>query len=256
MIDQDNDTYVTHFVYPYIIPDDPRFGWELLYSIRSIYKNFKDPFDITIIGEIPKWIDSTKVICINHDNRASYPGVQARVFSATMIAANIYSDMMTINDDMYLIKPTNFVELSKVRYLQKGLKFTESDLDKTNSQFQKNIMHGCIELKKRNKDDSYNFATHTPELFHSNKLKELHKEFNLINEITKDNFVTENIYYPYFNIPSEELGTFRVGVWIDGVDGDYTKATILCHDEDGFLMNPWIIKYLSTEFSEKCPAEK
>ncbi len=252
---------MTHFVYPYKIPSDPRFGWELVYSLRSLYQYYDDPFDITIIGEIPKWINTREVRCIQLENSDPelFPRVQSRTNEKILVAADIYPDMVIMHDDYYLIDVCTQEDFKTIRYLSDDMFYDWSpEEDKRLNQFQKRLRYTSKRLQELNKPFIRNFATHSPFYYQSDKLKELQKVFPLVKEYSQEAPVLEVAYYNYFSdeINVVPLGDFRVGYWYDkGPTTDPQKAKILNHDEAGFIKYPEIMHLLLNVFPRKCPAE-
>ena len=252
---------MTHFVYPYSIPRDPRFGWELVYSLRSIYQFYKDPFDITIIGEIPSWINTREVKCIElyNSDPVLFPRVQSRTNEKILTAAEIYDDIVVMHDDYYLIDNCYKKDFTQIRYLSNTMHYNFSEEEsKRLTMFQKQLRYTSKRLKSLNKSYTINFATHAPFYYESNKLNYLQKIFPLVKEKAQEAPVLEVAYYNYFldeigNIV--HLGDFRAGFWYDKTQGDLNKAKILNHDEKGFIMNPSIMAFLLKLFPQKCPAE-
>lgn len=245
-------TETTHFVYPYIIPKDPVFGWELLYSIRSIYQNFKDPFDITIIGEIPSWVNTAEIKSIQLDNNY-FPRVQSRTNQKFLVAAEMYPDIVVMHDDYYIMNSCGRTDLTQIRHLPQLLNYNlMGDIGLT--RFQREIRHTYFELKKLNKPYTRNFCTHTPFYYQSDKLFELNKKFDLVTS-GAHTIILENAYYNYFGVPSIDVSNFRIGYWGVSNKNIDPDAIILNHDEKGFIQNPWIITILTAKFSNKCRGE-
>ena len=244
----------THFVYPYIIPKNPAFGWELQFSIRSLYKNFKGDFDITVIGEIPRWLDTTKVLAIQFDNSNYGLRVQSRTAQKLLLAADIYDEIVFIHDDYYLIEPCTIEDFKTIRHLSTNLKYNPNS-ENNLTRFQKQIRYTYFRLKDLGKRYTYNYATHSPFYYESKKLKEIDRIFNLTSD-GEYAPVVENAYYNYFNVDSIPIGNFRRGFW--GPASNKTippEAKILNHDEKGFLNNTWILSWLNNKFPKKSPAE-
>ena len=246
---------MTHFIYPYILPKDPVFGWELMYSLRSLEANYNGDFDVTIIGEIPDWIKTNSLLAIQFDNNDSQvlPRVQSRTNQKFLLAADIYPDMVIMHDDYYLINKCNKEDFTGIRYLAETLNYNTSENGLT--RFQKQIRWTYFQLQEKNKPYRKNFCTHSPFYYKSSKLKELHLEFNLTSggEYT---IITENAYYNYFEVPSIPLNNFRVGYWGKSDNNIPPEAKILNHDEKGYTQNPWILDLLRTMFPKKSKFEK
>lgn len=246
-----------HFVFPYRTPDVDSM-WELKYAIRSLEKNFKDEFDITIIGDIPAWINTQEVLCIQYNNSDLDLPAQTKVNQKILLASNLYEDFFWIADDNYLIKPISGEELKKPRHL-----LEMPDLNNVNfeiqSLFMQRVIHTWRVLKEKNFRNKFNYCNHAPRFYNSNRIKEIHSVFNLTQEYNKKSFnafIIENLYFNYFNLDSIPINDFRAAFW-DGVDDVPVSENsfILNHNDNGILRNPHIISYLKTEFKEKSKYE-
>jgi hypothetical protein len=250
---------VTHFIYPYIIPKNPVFGWELMYSIRSLYQFYDDPFDITIIGEIPQWLDTAKCLAINLDNSdpKKYPRVQSRTNEKILLAADLYNDFVMMHDDMYLIDNLNRHEITKTRFLSDDLLYQNTTEEtKKLTRYQQQLRYTSLLLKEMKKPYIRNYANHAPFYFRSDKLKIIAEKFNLLEP--KNGYITvvENAYYNYFEDSGEYLAEYRVGYWGKETQGNMKTAKILNHDENGFLNNSWLLSFIDALLPKKSPLEK
>lgn len=245
----------THFVYPYIVPSSPVFSWELMYSIRSIYTNFKGDFDITIIGEIPSWVNTSAddLHCIEFDNSHWGKRVASRTNQKMLLAADMFDDFIWMNDDIYLVNKCTIEDFKVPRYVSSDLKYGDSE--KGLNTFKKLMRYTWFQLKEKNKPNNFNYAAHTPMYFESNKLKELDKEFN-ITSVGDYTTLTTLAYFNYFEIPGEPVGNYRIGYWGESSQKITKETKILNHDEKGFWYNPWIVSYLNGLFPKKSPVEK
>jgi hypothetical protein len=243
---------MTHFVYPYILPKNPVFGWELLYSIRSIAYNFQGDYDITVIGEIPGWLKDTSVKAIQFSNNEYGLRVQSKTNQKILLAADLYPDMVLMHDDYYIINKCTKEDFTQIRRLSETLNYNSSE--EGLSRFQKQIRWTYFRLKELNKPYRTNFCTHAPFYYESDKLKEIHQVFNLTStgEYT---IITENAYYNYFEVPNIPLGSFRAGYWGKSNNGIPPEAKILNHDEKGYNENQWIQTYLRKQFPYRCQHE-
>ncbi len=250
---------ITHFVYPYIVPRHPAFGWELLYSIRSIYANFEGEFDITIIGEIPDWIDpsasASDIHCVEFDNNHWGKRVASRTNQKLLLAADMFDDFVWMNDDIYLINLCNKEDFIIPRYVSDKLKYTEGPkAEKGLNTFKKLMRYTWFQLQERGKPNNFNYSAHTPMYFLSPLVKELHEEFN-ITSIGDYTTLTTLAYFNYFGIEGKPVGNYRIGYWGESDAKIKKESKILNHDERGFWHNPWIISYLNGKFPKKSPIE-
>ncbi len=247
-----------HIIFPYIIPKHPAFGWELMYSIRSIYANFKEDFDITIIGEIPDWIDSTHpdIHCIEFDNSRFGKRVATRTNQKLLLAADMVDDLLWMNDDIYILRPVVLEDFKTPFYISDSLKYHEGpEAEKGLNTFKKLMRYTWLQLQEKGKPNNFNFSSHVPMYFQSDKIKELDREFN-ITSIGDYTTLTSLAYYNYFEIPGKPVGDFRVGYWEKSYQSIITDNTILNHNENGFWHQPWIISFLNKLFPKPSPIEK
>jgi len=243
---------ITHFVYPYKIPDNPIFGWELMFSLRALEANFKGDFDITIIGDIPSWINTSSVLCIQHNipSKEEYPG--KFINPRYLLAADLYDDFMIIHDDMYMVNIVTPEDLWKVRYLEKDIsyKFTEEEYNSL-THHQKIMWNVHKELKEMGIAQNNNYVTHAPFGFNSKKLLDLHRKVDLSRQI-----IIENYYYNFYGIEGEPIGDYRSGHYKPEDIQVNKKAKFLNHDEAGYIYHMWILDLLLKLFPKKSRFEK
>ncbi len=247
---------MTHFVYPYIEHQHPVFGWELMYSIRSLYVNFEGNFDITIIGEIPDWIDSSanNLRCVEFDNTHWGKRVQSRTNQKLLLAADMFTDLVLMHDDFYLVNKCTLDDFKEVKHISTTLSYNREHEQGLNT-FKKQIRHTYFQLKDLGKRYNVNYANHAPFYFQSERLKEIDQKFN-ITSIGDYTTIIENAYYNYFEVDSKPIGNYRIGYWGESNQKITKETKILNHDERGFWYNPWIVSYLNGLFPKKSPIEK
>jgi len=250
-----------HFVYPYIIPKDERFGWELKYSIRSLFKFCPTDFDITIVGERPDWLkDHPKLtfIELHNSDPIKYPRVQFRSNQKLLKAAELYKSVVLIHDDMYFIREVTEEQIKIPWYVADDMHYNNSAAETANlTMFQKQLRNTSNILKELGKPYTRNYAAHTPMYFESAKLFELNDVFPLVREYQEKSSIVEVAYYNYFGTNvSAHADQYRLGYWYDNEFGNREIAKVLNHDESGYLKNPWIKTYLDDLFPDKSPLEK
>jgi len=245
---------MTHFVYPYIIPKNPVFGWELMFSLRSLESNYLGEFDITIIGDLPDWLNPTAIKFIpfkNFDN-TSIELKASNINLRYAEAAKIYDAFTVVHDDMYLVNKCTPENLNKWRHLEKDFKYLGTPEEYNNlSLFQKLVKNTHDLLKKNSRQYNINYITHTPFEILSDEFSEIQKIYG------------EDMPYPYnylvgnhFQKPSIYLGDFVSGHFSQDDYQLNKKAKILCHDEIGYLYQPWIINLLYQLFPKSSRFEK
>jgi hypothetical protein len=237
-----------------VIPKDPRFGWELMFSIRSLYQNIKEDFDITIIGEIPSWIDTTQVLCISYDNSHKFDCPYKRVTDKIVLASNLYDDFILIHDDMYIMENVDIQEIKKYRYLEKPHTQDFVIHDKMTAYQKAHFTTLALTKELSNNKFMYNFATHTPFYYESKNIKLLQNK----TDLTKNGLVFENIYYNYFYDKDPILleKDYRCGIYTREDIDTSLNYKLLSHNEQGYLYHPQILKLLSSKFYNKCIVEK
>jgi hypothetical protein len=207
-----------------------------------------------VIGEIPKWLNRAKINCIDFGDDSSWP--QYNTNQKILEASKHFLEFVSMDDDMYLLKESSKDDFKITRRLDGVLSYTGRE--KHLSHFQRVLRLTYFELQKRQKPHIYNFCTHAPRYYQSNKIHELAKEFALTDQDT-GKLNLENLYCNYFldtNQEPELIGDFRVGYWGTWKCQSISPANkILNHDEKGLLKNPWIYSLLVEQFPEKCAAE-
>lgn len=245
-----------HIVYPYKQPTDKGFGWELKYSMRSLYNNLKCDFDITIIGDIPDWVDSTEVTCIDYDNININGQRQTKINQKILKACDFYDDFIVFNDDINVMNPIYPEVLMIPRKTGNTLNYTDRKISQTNS-FNSQMKNAYYILKDLGKQFNVNFVSHCPHYYETKKIKEIQKTIDLapIGFPEKPSVVFENVYYNFFNEDGETSDFFRYGCWGRGCK-EYARQDILNYDERGAGCNPWIKELLGKRFPKKCKGEK
>jgi len=237
---------MTHFVIPYKIPENPVFGWELMFCLRGIEKYYKDPYDITLIGECPTWLNRSSLNFIENIHRDKNLPIQGKIASHYLIASEIYENFIVIHDDMYMVNECSFDDFKIPKYIEDKLFYSFSDEETLNlNKFQKSIRNTWKILKDNQLPYSKNFIAHYPFFIESDKIKEIHKKFNLTNK-----YPFENLYYNYFKENGEYIKNYKSGHYYAEDDSINSKAKILNHDEMGFIYQPWIINLLYKLFPE------
>ena len=247
-IDINNPNKIWHFVYPYKMVEDP-FGWELKYSIRSIYKNFKGKFHITVIGDIPDWIDQSKIRCIELNNININAQRQTKINQKIMKATELYDDFILMNDDQYIMRTITPQELIKPRRW-----YNDVNTKDVKTIFKIQVANTIHQLELNGNNWRQNMVSHCPFYYESDKLKELNKKICL-TPMGKVSVVLEVAYFNYFKIPALDAKTYRIGCYgekFTSPDGCY----IFNHNEKGYLKNKQILSILQFAFLAKSPAEK
>jgi len=243
----------THIVYPYLIPRDKSVGWELMYSIRSIYKNFKGDFDITIIGEIPDWVNRDEVTCIEIDNFNIDAQRQTKINQKILKACDLYEDFIVFNDDIILMKETTKGDLMVARRTASKFNFKQRRTNKKNS-FTEQCRNSYFMLKEKGFQYDVNYVSHCPHYYKTSVIKKIRKVINLA-PLEFPTVVFENIYHNFNESETLPAKDFRYGCWGQNCN-EYNNQQILNFDENGYNNNRWIKSLLEGTFPKKCKVEK
>jgi hypothetical protein len=244
---------MTHFVIPYKIPENPVFGWELMFCLRGIEKYFRDDYDITIIGDCPAWVDQSKLTFISNEHSfRKLESPNAKINDQYLIAAEFYQDFVVIHDDMYMVNECSFNDFKTPKYIENNLYYTFSDEEgKALSKFQRNIRRAWKFLKDNQLPYTKNFIAHYPFFVESDKLKEVHNKVDLTL-----GYPFENIFYNFLREKGEFIKSYKSGHYTVKDNDINSKAKILNHDELGFICQPWIINLLYKLFPNQSKYEK
>jgi len=238
---------IHHIVYPYKLPDEP-FGFELKYSIRSVFQHFKGNFDITIIGDIPDWVNRDEIICIPFNNDDIKAQRQTKINQKILKASELYDDFILFNDDQYLLQDITPEQLMLPRMWNKRLTFNNKE-----SVFRRQTQNTINKLMDLNCHWKQNMVSHCPYYYNSLKVKELNNRINLVPFDTLS-IVFEVAYFNYFEIKAFDAADYRIGFYNRVNKIDTSNYYILNHDNRGINTNPGLLELIS-KFN-KCKGEK
>ena len=242
-----------HIIYPYRIPADGYFGWELKLSMRSLYKNLKGDFDVTIIGDIPDWINQDEVRCIELDNHDLEIQRQSKINQKILKATELYDEFLVMNDDIYVMFKLSQKEIKTPRFVVADLHYPDRQFTVPNS-FHAQMKNSYFKLTVLGRQAYKNFVSHTPHFYETEKIKEIQKVIDLAPS-DFPSVVFENVYHNYFSEQGLPVGGYRWGCWHRNCPKPQ-KEKIINHDEGGSGRNPWLKGYLESKFKEKCRGEK
>jgi hypothetical protein len=105
-------------VYPYKASDAQ--GDELKHSLRSLCLNFKEEFDVVIVGDKPDWLsDEARVISGTFDN-TPHPAVNvAKKLDAVIRDRKMAHNFIWMNDDIYFINPVTIEDIKQLKHIGK-----------------------------------------------------------------------------------------------------------------------------------------
>jgi len=245
------DSELVHIVYPNLNTEDG--NWELRTSIRSLYAQAVFKFDITIIGDIPDWINRDNVRCIEFNNHYLRAQRQSKINQKILYATRLYDSFLVMNDDIILLKPITFGEISVPRRMPSILMYDERQNFSTNS-FVNQMRNTLFKLRDLGLPYRKNFVTHTPHYYNSKLLLLLNSMIKL-DPLEPVSIVIENAYHNFVNGYSEPVNGFRFGIW-GKYEGVYNNEPIFNFNENGVKHHPWIRELCDKIYPEKCKAEK
>ena len=173
-------------VYQYI--DGPAAWNELRYSLRSLEKHLKEPFQVWIVGEKPGWLTN-----VNHISHKRVPGVHfTNCFDANSkmeLAINhpeIGDNILWMYDDMYLLRDCvlrDFEVYLAVNHYD--------DLNHKSSNTHMELLIDTLKVLLENGKSAYNCETHTPRLYNKTILQDVFKKYNP----TEMRLLASTLYY-------------------------------------------------------------
>ena len=242
-----------HIVYPYRIPENGHFGWELKLSMRSLYKNLKGDFDITVIGDIPDWINQDEVRCIELKNLNIDAQRQTKINQKILKARSQFSEFLVMNDDIYIMYKMTQAEIKIPRYNENTLNY------KVRGNVQRDSFHGQMKnsyfkLTDLGRQAYKNFVSHTPHFYETSKINEIMEVIDLA-PLSRPSVIFENVYHNYFSEQGLPAKGYRWGCWGQNCPKPQ-KERIINHDDRGSGRNTWLKEHLESKFKNKCKAEK
>ena len=229
-------------------------GNELLFAIRSWYKNARFPFHIFVIGDYEDWMDGENVTWIDCPRVSDIPSVDTlHKLHEILTYTAVTERFIWTNDDIYLMNPVSVPHIVLPKVLgplnPKGY----------NGHYRA-AMERTIEMLTEAGLPLLNYGTHTPVMFKKSNLKALlpgddvnakagvlftSLYFNSVNTAhpARLDWRTDPFLLPVVSkAPDEKLVNelLRNKVFMNNARSGYS---------------PWLESFLSRRFPEKCPAE-
>ncbi len=164
------ETDVLQFVFPYWhrgASDD-----EIRWSVRSIETNYTGKSKITIIGDRPPWYSGHYIPQARvgkHTQNRPFRDMLAKVWTMAT-HQEVDHEFVWMMDDVYLIKPVTYEELSVPR----AVKWHDNELNS----WQRRKRHTMTALTTAGRT-VHDYATHLPHVVEKKKLRQLYDEFGL-----------------------------------------------------------------------------
>lgn len=229
-------------------------GNELLFALRSWYKNARFPFRIVVIGDREDWMDSENLTFIECPRVSDIPSVDTlHKLRVALNSAEVTERFIWSNDDIYLMNPVSLahIELPKVLGPLNPAAY--------NGHYRAAMERTIKELTEISRP-ILNYGTHTPVIFEKKNFSGQFPEdpeqykigilftsayFNLFNEVhpVKLDWKTDPFLLPVVSkSPNEKLVNelLRNKVFMNNARSGYS---------------PWLESFLSRRFPDKCPCE-
>ena len=229
-------------------------GNELLFAIRSWYKNARFPFHIFVIGDYEDWMDGENVTWIDCPRVSDIPSVDTlHKLHEILTYTAVTEHFVWTNDDIYLMNPVSVPHIVLPKVLgplnPKGY----------NGHYRA-AMERTIEMLTEAGLPLLNYGTHTPVMFKKSNLKALlpgddvnaktgvlftSLYFNSVNTAhpARLDWRTDPFLLPVVSkSPNEKLVNelLRNKVFMNNARSGYS---------------PWLESFLSRRFPDKCPCE-
>ncbi len=229
-------------------------GNELLFAIRSWYKNARFPFHIFVIGDAEDWMDGENVTWIDCPRVSDIPSVDTlHKLHEILTYTAVTERFVWTNDDIYLMNPVSVPHIVLPKVLgplhPKGY----------NGHYRA-AMERTIEMLTEAGLPLLNYGTHTPVMFKKSNLKALlpgddvnakagvlftSLYFNSVNTAhpARLDWRTDPFLLPVVSkSPDEKLVNelLRNKVFMNNARSGYS---------------PWLESFLSRRFPDKCPCE-
>ena len=229
-------------------------GKELLYALRSWYKNCCFQANFVVIGDKEDWF-SEEICFIECPRVSDNPSVDTyHKLKVALESDKVTDDFVWTNDDIYVLQPIDLshIQLPKVIGLL--------DISKYRGFYREN-MQRTIDCLKQLGAACQNYGTHTPVMF--NKASWL----GLIAKL--DEQITQGMLYTsiYFNLQQPQVTAvtldwrkdpFLLPVVSQNPSIEVVKSLLpkmfLNNARSGY--SPWLESFLNKEFPAKCLFEQ
>lgn len=229
-------------------------GNELLFAIRSWYRNARFPFRIFVIGDAEDWMDGEHLTWLECPRLSDIPSVDT--LHKLWVAVNepeITEHFIWTNDDIYLVNPVSYphIVLPKVLGTLNPAAY--------NGHYRA-AMERTIDLLTKTGKPILNYGTHTPVVFKKSNLTHLLPESDLQ---AKTGVLFTSLYFNSVNTAHPARLDWRTDPFLLPVvskapDEKYVNELLrnkvfLNNSVSGY--SPWLESFLARRFPEKSPCE-
>lgn len=229
-------------------------GNELLFAIRSWYKNARFPFHIFVIGDYEDWMDGENVTWIDCPRVSDIPSVDTlHKLHEILTYTAVTERFVWTNDDIYLMNPVSVPHIVLPKVLgplnPKGY----------NGHYRAAMEH-TIEMLTEAGLPLLNYGTHTPVMFKKSNLKALLPGDD-VNAKTGVLFTT--LYFNSVNTAHPARLDWRTDPFLlpvvskapdEKLVNELLRNKVFMNNaRSGY--SPWLESFLSRRFPDKCPCE-
>lgn len=229
-------------------------GNELLFAIRSWYKNARFPFHIFVIGDYEDWMDGENVTWIDCPRVSDIPSVDTlHKLHEILTYTAVTEHFVWTNDDIYLMNPVSVPHIVLPKVLgplnPKGY----------NGHYRA-AMERTIEMLTEAGLPLLNYGTHTPVMFKKSNLKALLPGDD-VNAKTGVLFTT--LYFNSVNTAHPARLDWRTDPFLlpvvskapdEKLVNELLRNKVFMNNaRSGY--SPWLESFLSRRFPDKCPCE-
>lgn len=200
---------------------------ELRFSLRSIEKNLSAVRNVYIIGTLPDFINTDKVIHIPYEDKHLYKQtrIALKVLQACFVEP-LSEEFLFLNDDHFLLE---LFQAGNFPYLY------EENLLETASRRTENSMYGfslrnTFEALLMNGFETNNFDIHCPIVYNKEKFKEMFNTYDFYN--TPNSFVVKSLYCNTFGIKGEKREDIKINTPLS-----YEKIQEYCNNKALFSVS-------------------
>lgn len=229
-------------------------GNELLFAIRSWYKNARFPFHIFVIGDYEDWMDGENVTWIDCPRVSDIPSVDTlHKLHEILTYTAVTEHFIWTNDDIYLMNPVSVPHIVLPKVLgplnPKGY----------NGHYRAAMEH-TIEMLTEAGLPLLNYGTHTPVMFKKSNLKALLPDDD-VN--AKTGVLFTSLYFNSVNTAHPARLDWRTDPFLlpvvskapdEKLVNELLRNKVFMNNaRSGY--SPWLESFLSRRFPDKCPCE-
>jgi hypothetical protein len=188
----------TTFIYPYLA--EAAEGDELLYSVRSVEKNYVGTADIWIIGDRPKWWarDDRFIPCPKIKGGARID--RAHKLQTLMQRDDLPDEFVWMQDDIYFVKPLGY-EFTAIAWTRSDAQKPEGISDtKSGYTKQKHLTFQALRDRGCSLEE---YGAHVPKVYRRSNLKKLFETYDMLHEQFVDDILYCNEFADPMNPPMQ-----------------------------------------------------